>query len=92
VAALKHEPHEIEQRFGQGRGAALIRAIGDGLDLVRGVIERHRIECAARRSGILTTAHSRNTQTTTAEALTFARQLAPLSVAYKERQYARLPF
>ena len=58
VAALKHEPHEIEQRFGQERGRALIRAIGDGPDLVLGLIARHRIDCAARRSGILTAAHS----------------------------------
>ena len=58
VAALKHEPHEIEQRFGQERGAALIRTIGDGPDLVLGLIARYRIECAARRSGILTAAHS----------------------------------
>jgi glycine/D-amino acid oxidase-like deaminating enzyme len=58
VAALKHEPHEIEQRFGQERGAALIRAIGYGPDLVLGLIARYRIECAARRSGILTAAHS----------------------------------
>jgi glycine/D-amino acid oxidase-like deaminating enzyme len=58
VAALKHEPHEIEQRFGQERGAALIRAIGDGPDLVLGLIARYRIDCAARRSGILTAAHS----------------------------------
>ena len=58
VAALKHEPHEIEQRFGQERGRALIRAIGDGPDLVLGLIERYRIDCAARRSGILTAAHS----------------------------------
>jgi glycine/D-amino acid oxidase-like deaminating enzyme len=58
VAALKHEPHEIEQRFGKERGAALIRAIGDGPDLVLGLIARYRIACAARRSGILTAAHS----------------------------------
>ena len=58
VAALKHEPHEIEQRFGQERGTALIRAIGDGPDLVLGLIARHRVDCAARRCGILTAAHS----------------------------------
>lgn len=58
VAALKHEPHEIEQRFGKERGAALIRAIGDGPDLVLGLIERYRMDCDARRPGILTAAHS----------------------------------
>jgi hypothetical protein len=58
VAALKHEPHEIEQRFGKELGAQLIRAIGEGPDLVLGLIDRYGIECAARRSGILTAAHS----------------------------------
>jgi len=49
VAALKHEPHEIEERFGKERGAALIRAIGGGPDLVLGLIARyaHRVRGAA---------------------------------------------
>jgi sarcosine oxidase len=58
VAALKHEPHEIEQRFGKQRGAALIRAIGEGPDLVLDLIAHYRMDCDARRSGILTAAHS----------------------------------
>ena len=58
VAALKHEPHEIEERFGKERGAALIEAIGGGPDLVLGLIARYGMACAARRSGILTAAHS----------------------------------
>lgn len=58
VAALKHEPHEIEQRFGKERGNALIRAIGGGPDLVFGLIEQYGMQCDARRSGILTAAHS----------------------------------
>ncbi|MGZ3340831.1 MAG: NAD(P)/FAD-dependent oxidoreductase [Reyranella sp.] len=58
VAALKHEPHEIEERFGKECGAALIQAIGRGPDLVLGLIARYGMACAARRSGILTAAHS----------------------------------
>lgn len=58
VAALKHEPHEIEKRFGKERGGELIRVIGNGPDLVFGLIERYAMECSARRSGILTAAHS----------------------------------
>ncbi|MBS0222498.1 MAG: FAD-binding oxidoreductase [Proteobacteria bacterium] len=58
VAALKHEPHEIEERFGKERGGELIRVIGNGPDLVFGLIERYGMECSARRSGILTAAHS----------------------------------
>lgn len=58
VAALKHEPHEIEERFGKERGGELIRTIGEGPDLVFGLIERYGMQCDARRSGILTAAHS----------------------------------
>src|SRR5262249_55625947 len=58
VAALKHEPHEIEARFGAERGARLIRAIGEGPDLVLGLVQRYAMACDARRSGILTAAHS----------------------------------
>jgi glycine/D-amino acid oxidase-like deaminating enzyme len=58
VAALKHEPHEIEERFGKERGGELIRIVGQGPDLVFGLIERYAMQCDARRSGILTAAHS----------------------------------
>ena len=58
VAALKHEPHEIEERFGKERGGELIRIVGQGPDLVFGLIERYGMQCDARRSGILTAAHS----------------------------------
>lgn len=58
VAALKHEPHEIEKRFGKERGSELIRVIGEGPNLVFGLIERYGMQCDARRSGILTAAHS----------------------------------
>lgn len=58
VAALKHEPHEIEERFGKERGGALIRAIGGGPDLVFDLIQRYGMECDARRCGIVTAAHS----------------------------------
>jgi len=58
VAALKHEPHEIEDRFGKERGGELIRVVGEGPDLVFGLIERYGMGCDARRSGIFTAAHS----------------------------------
>jgi glycine/D-amino acid oxidase-like deaminating enzyme len=58
VAALKHEPHEIEAKFGRERGQRLIDAIGAAPDMVFGIIERHRIQCDGRRCGIITAAHS----------------------------------
>ena len=58
VAALKHEPHEIEQQFGRERGGELIRVVGQGPDLVFGLVERYGMQCDARRSGILTAAHT----------------------------------
>lgn len=58
VAALKHEPHEVEAAFGRERAQRLIEAVGRGPELVFGLIERHGIACEARRCGIITTAHS----------------------------------
>ncbi len=58
VAALKHEPHEIEAHFGIERGRELIRAVGAGPDLVFSLIERFQMDCEARRCGIVTAAHS----------------------------------
>ncbi len=58
VAALKHEPHEIEKAFGEERGRQLIDAIGNAPNMVFGLIEKYGIECGARRRGIITAAHS----------------------------------
>lgn len=58
VAALKHEPHEIEQRFGQERGSRLIQAIGNAPQLVFDLIEKYQMQCPFNRRGIITAAHS----------------------------------
>lgn len=58
VAALKHEPHEIEAHYGLERGRRLIQAIGQAPDMVFDIIARYSIECDARRCGIITAAHS----------------------------------
>ncbi|MFC3678387.1 NAD(P)/FAD-dependent oxidoreductase [Ferrovibrio xuzhouensis] len=60
VAALKHEPHEIEEAFGTERGKKLIEAIGQAPDMVFGIIARYGIQCDAKRNGIITAAHSPN--------------------------------
>ena len=43
------------------RRRELIRAVGAGPDLVFSLIERFRIDCDARRCGIITAAHSATT-------------------------------
>jgi glycine/D-amino acid oxidase-like deaminating enzyme len=58
VAALKHEPQELESRFGKERSDALIEAVGKGPDLVFGLIDRFNIDCRASRNGIITAARS----------------------------------
>jgi sarcosine oxidase len=58
VAALKHEPHEMEAAFGKEVAARLIEQVGSGPDLVFSLIERYDIDCAARRRGILTAANT----------------------------------
>ena len=55
---LRHEPWNLLQRFGQDLGERLIRAAGEGADLVFGLIERHRIACAAVRNGLIFAAHT----------------------------------
>ncbi len=59
VAALKHEPHEMEAAFGKDHAARLIEAVGAGPDLVFGLIDRFGMNCAARRRGIITAANTR---------------------------------
>lgn len=63
VAGLKHEPYEIERKYGKERGNRLIDAIGAGPDVVFGLIEKHGIACTATRNGILTAAHCDRAQT-----------------------------
>lgn len=58
VAALKHEPHEIEQQFGKERAGRLIQAIGDAPQLVFDLIEKYRMRVPGNRRGIITAAHS----------------------------------
>ncbi len=58
VAALKHEPHEMEAAFGQAAAARLIEAVGTGPDLVFGLVERYGMDCAARQRGIITAANT----------------------------------
>ncbi len=58
VAALKHEPQELEASFGKQRSDLLIEAVGKGPDLVFALIDRFNIDCQASRNGIITAARS----------------------------------
>jgi len=55
--ALKHDPDEIVRRLGSERGERLNQFVHGSADLVFDLIQRHRIECDARRSGWLQLAH-----------------------------------
>lgn len=58
VAALKHEPHEIETAFGPEIAGRLITAIGEAPDLVFELIARYGMSCDAMRKGIITAANT----------------------------------
>ncbi|MDF1794660.1 MAG: FAD-binding oxidoreductase [Thalassobaculaceae bacterium] len=58
VPTLKHSNQRIIDLFGPERGERLIAAIGDGPDVVLGLIEKHSIDCGAVRTGLLFAAHS----------------------------------
>ncbi len=58
VPYLKHDHDRIVARFGPERGNRLIDAVAAGPDFVFGLIERHKIACAAVRTGLLFAAHA----------------------------------
>ena len=58
IPGLKLEPDEIEARFGPELGGRMIAAAGAAPDLVFELIERHGIDCAARRTGWIQAAHA----------------------------------
>lgn len=57
IPGLKLNPDELEQRFGQKRGAALVELVGGAADYVFELIRRLGIECDARQDGWLQAAH-----------------------------------
>ena len=58
---LKDAPSVIKARFGDHWGSRMIRMAGEAGDLVFDLIDRHGIDCAARRPGWLRAAHSSKT-------------------------------
>lgn len=57
IAGFKHDPEEIVKRFGRDRGEAIATFAGSTPDLVFDLIERHGINCGAKRAGWLQAAH-----------------------------------
>ena len=57
IPGLKHDPDELETHFGRERGQRIIAMAGGAADLVFELIEKHGIDCDARRSGSIQGAH-----------------------------------
>jgi len=58
IPGLKHDPDDLEAFFGETKGSRLASWAGAAPDLVFDLIERHRIDCAARRSGWIQAVHA----------------------------------
>jgi glycine/D-amino acid oxidase-like deaminating enzyme len=58
IPGLKLDPDEIEARFGASAGAALVRTVGAGPDLVFELISRFSIDCTPVRAGWIQAASS----------------------------------
>ena len=58
IPGLKHDPDELVARLGPMRGEALVRLVGGAPDRVFALIEKYRIDCAARQCGWIQPAHS----------------------------------
>ncbi len=57
IPGLKFDPGEIETLFGRERGRRITAMAGGAADLVFDLIEKHGIDCDARRSGWIQGAH-----------------------------------
>jgi sarcosine oxidase len=57
IPGLKLNPDELEQRFGQSKGAALTDLVGGAAQHVFDLIKRLGIECGARQDGWVQAAH-----------------------------------
>lgn len=51
IPGLKHDPDELERRFGQERGRRMWQTAGSAADVVFELIARHKIACHAQASG-----------------------------------------
>lgn len=81
VPYLKHGPDRIITHYGEERGERIIDAAAGGPEFVFGLIERHRIQCNAVRTGLLFAAHSSFGRRTLEErSLYWARRGAPVSM------------
>lgn len=58
VPYAKHHEDHIYTTFGPEYGERLINLLATGPDLVYGLIEKHRMECEAIRTGLLFAAHT----------------------------------
>ncbi len=58
IAGVKHDPDALEALVGPQLGARLVALVGSGPDRVFELIRRHRIACAATRTGWLQPATS----------------------------------
>ncbi len=58
VPYFKHNPAHVLAHYGPERGERMLEATGNGPDLVFSLIEKHRIECAPVRHGLIFAAHS----------------------------------
>jgi glycine/D-amino acid oxidase-like deaminating enzyme len=51
IPGVKHDPDELERRFGVELGSRLVTTVAGAPDLVFELIARHRIDCAPVRAG-----------------------------------------
>ncbi|HZD26729.1 MAG TPA: FAD-dependent oxidoreductase, partial [Alphaproteobacteria bacterium] len=58
IPGLKEDPDDLVARHGPEAGEAMVRASAATADLVFGLIERHSIDCDARRAGWIQPAHT----------------------------------
>ena len=74
IPSFKFDPDEVADRYGPILAETLLETVGGSADLVFSLIEKHRIDCGARRTGWIQAASSASELATAARRVSLWRR------------------
>ncbi len=86
IPGLKHDPDELERRFGQDTGRRMWQIAGGAADVVFELIARHKISCQAQQCGWIGAApHDRAVEALRSRTEQWQRRGAPVELLDRPR-------
>lgn len=81
IPGLKHDPDELERRFGEETGRRMWQTAGSAADFVFDLVGRHKISCHAERCGWIAAApHARALESLRSRTAQWQRRGAPVEL------------